>query len=206
MNEHEETELLRDWHVCYFLRKVEKGEIDLRGPRQLRALSRLSDSRANLRTAREWPLQKARTGQSIRSFSPPRGQPHEVASCHTLSRQTFSAGEMSACEVSLRLATALRAYWEWQGSLTEARYWLNAALALPISDSAGPTLLAARARALSEAARLMVLQNDLEQALALAGASIALWRQLSDPPGLAAAPFHRAWALHAREQYVEAAE
>src|SRR5258707_2712657 len=97
MNEHEETELLRDWHVCYFLRKVEKGEIDLRGPRQLRALSRLSDSRANLRTALEWALQKARTGQSIRSFSPPRGQPHEVASCHTLSRQTFSAGEMSAC-------------------------------------------------------------------------------------------------------------
>jgi tetratricopeptide (TPR) repeat protein len=135
---------------------------------------------------------------------PADGLPQEVASCRILSRQPFPVSGLSAHEVSLRLATALRAYWEWQGALTEARYWLNAALELPVTQEAGPTLLAARARALSEAARLVLLQNDPEQALELASASIALWRKLDDPPGLASALFHRAWALHGAGEYAAA--
>jgi tetratricopeptide (TPR) repeat protein len=136
---------------------------------------------------------------------PPPGFRQEVASCRTLSRHAPPDTGTPATEISLRLATALRAYWEWQGELTEARHWLNAALALPVDTTAGPTLRAARARALSESARLMVLQNDQEQALIQAGDSIRLWRELDDPPGLATALFHRAWALHGKGEYDEAA-
>lgn len=203
---HGEAERIRDWHAGYFLRKAETGELELRGPRQLISLARLIDARANMQAALEWSLSKARQGQLIHTFPSADGHPQRVASCRTLSQQPWPAGGVSAHEISLRLATALRACWEWQGALTEARYWLNAALELPISAEAGPTLLAARARALSEAARLMVLQNDQEQALTLAGESIALWHRLDDPPGLASALFHRAWALHGSGEYDTAKE
>lgn len=203
---HGEAEWLHDWHACYSLRKAEKGELDLRGPRQRVVLNRLTDARANLSAALEWSLHKAWGGQLIHAFSPLNGLPPEVANCRTLSQSTFPSTGIPALEISLRLATAMRAYWEWQGLLTEARHWLNAALELPIEDGAGPALLAARARALSEMARLMVLQNDQEKALQLAGESIALWRQLDDPPGLASALFHRAWALHGQGQYLTASE
>ncbi len=203
---HGETEWLHDWHTCYFLRKAEKGELGLRGPRQLTALIRLTDARANLRAALEWSLQKAREGKLIYAFRPANGFPQEVASCRTLSQRPFPSEGLNAQESSLRLATAMRAYWEWQGLLAEARHWLNAALELPIDADAGPTLLAARARALSESARLMVLQNSQERALELADESISLWRDLNDPPGLASALFHRGWALHGKGEYVAASE
>lgn len=203
---HGEAEWLRDWHACYFLREVEKGELGLRGSRQLLALQRLTDARSNLRAALEWATTKARKGQPIHAFLPLDGQPQAVASCRTLSQQTFPATGASALEISLRLATAMRAYWEWQGSLTEARHWLQAALALPGKDSAEPALRVALARALSENARLMVLQNDQEKALTLVDESIALWRELDDPPGLANALFHRGWALHGQGHYATASE
>jgi predicted ATPase/transcriptional regulator with XRE-family HTH domain len=203
---HGETEWLHDWHACYFLRKAEKGELGLRGPRQLTLLIRLTDARANLRAALEWSLQKARQGKRIHAFPPANGLPQEVAGCRTLSQQPFSSEGISAHESILRLATAMRAYWEWQGLLAEARHWLNAALELPVDDGAAPTLLAARARAFSESARLMVLQNSQERALELADESIALWRPLDDAPGLASALFHRGWALHGKGEYAAARE
>lgn len=201
---HGETEWMFDWHASYYLRKAEKGELGLRGPRQLTVLARFTDARANMRAALEWTLHRAREGQLIRTFSPPDNTPQEVASCRTLSRHRFPAEEVPALEICLRLATALRAYWEWQGYLTEGRHWLTAALELPLPDGAGPTLLAARARSLSEAARLVVLQNAQEQALALAEESIEIWRQLDDPPGLATALLHRGWALHGQGHYTDA--
>ena len=201
LDAHGETEWLRDWHTCYFLRKAEKGELDLRTSRQLTVLIRTTDARANLRAALEWSLSKAREGRLIHASSPFDGPPQKVANCRTLSQHHFPTEGVSALEVSLRLATAMRAYWEWQGLLTEARYWLNAALALPISAEAGPTLLAARARALSESARLAVLQNKQEKALELIDESSAIWRQLNDAPGLASALFHRGWALHGQGEY-----
>ena len=106
--------------------------------------------------------------------------------------------ELLAVEVSLRLAAALRAYWEWQGHLVEGRGWLDAVLEVPIVEGAGRTALAARAKALGEAARLVCLQNEQSKAVELAEASIALWRQLDDPRGLATALFYRGWPAHAQ--------
>lgn len=202
---HGEAELLRDWHTCYYLRKAEKGELGLHGPQQRDALARLTEGRDNLYTALEWSLRKAREGQSIHAFFP--ATPQEVIGSQSLSRsRSPTEDSVPALEIYLRMASALRAFWEWQGYLTEARYWLNAVLEIPPGDDAGPMLLAARARALSEYARLAVLQNEQDRALALADESIALWKQLDDPPGLGLALLHRGWALHGMGEYVAAGQ
>jgi len=116
-------------------------------------------------------------------------------------RQEVSCTRLLAVELCLRLTAALRPYWEWQGYLTEGRDWLGAALAIPIEKGAGETVIAARAKALSEASRLVCLQNDQSRSAELAEASIALWRQLENPDGLAGALLHRGWAAHGAGEY-----
>ena len=111
------------------------------------------------------------------------------------------AKEIAAIELCLRLASALRPYWEWQGYLTEGRHWLNAALELPLRERRDKSVLAARAKALSEASRLVCLQNEQTKAAEIAEESIVLWRQLDDPRGLAMALLHRGWAAHAQVEY-----
>jgi tetratricopeptide (TPR) repeat protein len=54
---------------------------------------------------------------------------------------------------------------------------------------------------LSEYARLVSLQNNQARAIELVEASIALWKQLNDPGGLATALFHRGWTAHAVDDY-----
>ena len=169
--EHGELEWLRDWHACYNLGVAEAAEAGLKGENQLVWLARLVAERDNLRAALGWSLQRARDGMML-------------------------SGELSAVEVCMRLAAALRSSWEWQGFLTEGRGFLDAVLEIPLEEKAGQTVLAARARALSEAARLVCLQNEPVRAVELAEESIALWRQLDEPHGLATALFYRGWAAH----------
>src|SRR3989440_4928130 len=200
-----ECERLRDWHACYYLREAEAAERGLRGPQQLVWLSKVGADRDNFRAALEWSLQRAKAGMSISAFSVLRQQSMEgcipVAGSRTFSSQGIPGDGVLAIELCLRLSAALRHYWEWQGHLTEARYWLGAALEVPLEDEAGETALAARAKALSEASRLVCLQNDQTRAVELAEESIALWRQLDDPGGLATALLHRGWAAHAMGEY-----
>ena len=206
LTEQREYEKLRDWHACYHLRIAEKAELGLRGPHQLTHLAQLQDEQDNFRAALEWSLHKAREGQAIHAFAAHAEKTGEhnrpVAGSKTLSTlHNSSESTWSALEYALRLATALRHGWEWQGNLIEGRYWLNAALEIPLAPDSGKTVLAARARALSEAARLVFLQNEQERALELAEESIALWRQLEDPPGLATALLHRGWVAHGMGEY-----
>jgi len=200
-----EFERLRDWHACYYLREAEVAEIGLRGPQQLMWLARLMADRDNFRAALEWSLQRARAGMMISatSFSARGsiGESKAVAGNQTLSSKAVPDAGLLAVELCLRLAAAFRPYWEWQGYLTEGRDFLGAALAVPLEDGAGETVLAARAKALSEAARLVCLQNEQTRAVELAEESIALWRQLDDPGGLATALLHRGWAAHAMGEY-----
>jgi tetratricopeptide (TPR) repeat protein len=72
---------------------------------------------------------------------------------------------------------------------------------VPLAERAGETALAAHAKALSEAAHLMCLQNDPSSAAELAEQSIALWRQLDNPSSLATALLHRGWAAHIMGEY-----
>ncbi len=175
MREYGEIERLQDWHACYYLGLAEEAEVGLKGAQQLVWLARLKAEQDNFRAALEWSLEKARDGA-------------------TMSMKTSeSEAQMCALEVSLRLAAALRLFWEWQGYLVEGRDWLKAALDLPLKHSAGRMTLAARAKALSGLARLYCLQNEQKKCVTLADESIALWRQLDDPRGLAMALFYRAW-------------
>ncbi len=199
-----EYERLQDWHAVYYLREAEAAERGLRGPQQLVWLSRLGADRDNFRAALEWSLQRAREGMSISSIFP--AQPAEertatVAGSRTFYSKGVPSNGLLAIELCLRLSASLRPYWEWQGSLAEGRYWLGAALEVPLDGRVGETALAARAKALSEASRLMCLQNDQARAVELAEESISLWRQLDDPSGLGTALLHRGWAAHAQDEY-----
>jgi predicted ATPase/transcriptional regulator with XRE-family HTH domain len=198
-----ECEQLRDWHACYYLGEAEAAERGLRGPQQLAWLARVGVDRDNFRAALEWTLQRARKGTRVRASCSFPSEPMgiAVAGSRTFCATGVPRDGLLAIEVCLRLGAALRPYWEWQGDLTEARYWLKAALDAPLEERAGETALAARAKALSEASRLMCLQNDQGRAIELAEESIALWRRLDDPGGLATALLHRGWAAHAQGEY-----
>jgi predicted ATPase len=205
LNERGELECLRDWHTCYYLKVAEEAELGLRGAQQLVWHTKLLAERDNFRAALEWSLQRATTVTTA-MISDPGHFKHEptaengaakgvrgTASLLLRPSEKVPAVEVLAVEVSLRLAAALRPHWEWQGHLVEGRGWLDAALAAPLAEASGTTALAARAKALSEAARLVCLQNEQDTAVALAEASIALWRQLDDPEGLATALLYRGW-------------
>lgn len=193
LSKHEEYARLRNWHACYYLKQAEAAEIGLRGPQQLLWLDHIAADRDNFRAALEWSLERAKDGESIHLF-PFFQQADAVAGSSTLSAPRSGDVPLPAIEVCLRLAAAMQFYWEWRGYLAEGRYWLGEALALPLENNASATILAARAKALSENSRLVCLQNDQTQAAELAEESIALWRELGDAPGLATAMIQRGWA------------
>ncbi|HEY6284478.1 MAG TPA: NB-ARC domain-containing protein, partial [Ktedonobacteraceae bacterium] len=196
---------LRDWHACYYLNVVEEAEIGLRGPQQLLWLERLVADRDNMRAALEWSLQPAKAKAMINVSAYSEHGSIEDAR-HAVMTEIFSSKavpgkELPAIELCLRLASALRPYWEWQGHLVEGRSWLGAALAIPLEEGAGKATLAARAKALSEASRLECLQNKQTRAVELAEESIELWRRLDSPSGLATALLHKGWAALAMDDH-----
>ena len=210
LNAHGEFERLRDWHACYYLEEAEAAERGLRGPQQLVWRGQLVAERDNFRAALGWSLQRARAGTCM-TISDPCRLKHE--STGDIRDTTIPVGNeagppeiapatrLPAAAVALRLAAALRPYWEWQGHMVEGRRWFDAALALPLAEDAGSTMRAARAKALSEAARLVCLQNEQDKAVELAEESIALWRQLDNPEGLATALLYRGWPAIALGDY-----
>ncbi len=205
LNKQEELEQWRDWHACYYLQLAESAEQGLRGPQQRLWLERLTLDRDNFRAALEWSLQQARADMSIRLplFFDRGGTEafRDVAGSKTLSSNTVPSTGRCALEICLRLAAALRPYWEWQGYLTEGRDWLSAVISVPLGQGSEKTILAARAKALSELSRLACLQDEQNKAVALVEESLALWDKLNDPSGLATALMHRGWAALAMSDY-----
>lgn len=198
-----EAEQWRDWHACYYLKIAEAAELGLRGPQQLVWLKRLVTDHDNFRVALEWLLQRARAGMKV---SPPSSLEQSIVYWHVAGSKTLSSHVAPwtgrpALELYLRLASTLRHYWEWQGYLTMGRDWLQAAIAIPLEVESEETVLAARAKALSEASRLMSLHDHQAEAIELAEQSIALWRQLDDPSGLATALLHRGWPAYTMGDY-----
>jgi len=85
-------------------------------------------------------------------------------------------------ELELRLAAALRLFWELRGHLSEGRAALDAALARP-----GDQPRMARAKALNAAAVMSYRQGDLETTRKLIDESLVLYRELGDDAGIARA-------------------
>jgi len=92
--------------------------------------------------------------------------------------------DLQEADYVLRLVGALWQYWHMRGEWSEGRRWLEEALALTSNTEVDKALLA---RALYAAATLIRHQYDLERARSLCEASVALYRKLSDRPGLLAA-------------------
>src|SRR5258708_1018095 len=200
LGERGELAWLRDWHAYYYLGGAETAEVGLRGAQQLTWLARLVADRKNLRAALEWSVHRARERATMRSLSNyvsgSTEETKDAAGHETLLSGNTPDARLCAVEVCLRLVAALRPYWEWQGYLTEGREWLEAAVALPIEEGAAKMVRAARAKVLSEAARVVVLQNEQTRAVELAEARLKLWQQLDDPGGLVMALLHRGWVAN----------
>jgi predicted ATPase/DNA-binding NarL/FixJ family response regulator len=95
-------------------------------------------------------------------------------------------------ETSVRLAAALVPFWSERGHLSEGRGWLQRTLA-----AGGPGLPASlRAKTLSGAGMLAMLQMDVPAARALLQESLALWRAAGNPQGVADALGMLAHAVH----------
>jgi hypothetical protein len=86
-------------------------------------------------------------------------------------------------ELGLRLAGALRFYWLDRNLIGEGRRWLDELL--EAGTDVSPTI---RAKALAAAARLAQIGGDHERARELNERSLALYRGVGDPGGVA-------WAL-----------
>ena len=87
--------------------------------------------------------------------------------------------EWGEIETALRLTGALGAFWRVRGHLSEGRGWLDRALAGERDGGA------VRAKALQEAGTLAWCQGDYAAASALLEQSLARWRVLEDPRGIA---------------------
>ncbi len=88
-----------------------------------------------------------------------------------------------AAELCLRLAGSLGLFWEARGYISEGRERLAAILALDAADER----TSARAKVLSRAAELAYRQSDYGATSTFAGESLAIFREMGDRPGCAAA-------------------
>ncbi len=94
------------------------------------------------------------------------------------------AEESGAVQVGLRLTRALWWFWQVRGHLSEGRAWLERFLALQES-APGESNAALVAGAHTGAGNLAWRQGDLAPAAAHLEVSLALYRELSDVPGIA---------------------
>ncbi len=91
----------------------------------------------------------------------------------------FCLTQPGQAQAGLQIASALQYYWLFYGLLREARHWLTRGLEL----DPRPTVV--RSKALAAAAFILLLQGDIDAALALRDEGNALARRLGDGRALA---------------------
>ena len=149
-----EEYLVRHAHAAYYLSLAEESERELVGPHQATWLEQLEREHDNLRAALEWALK-------------PDEDRNEA---------------QRRIEVALRLAGALRRFWQMHGHLKEGQSFLEQAL----SASEGIMVSAqARAKALIGAGTLASIQNDFRRTETYCQESLLLFRELGDQQGIA---------------------
>ncbi len=156
LSESSEIEHIRRAHTAYYLRLAEDAAPQLLGRQQAAWLERLEREHDNLRAALRWSLEQA---------------------AHEEARQSSGDGR----EMALRLGGALWGFWLVRGHWTEGRNFLERALAV----SEGIEASSVGAKALFAAAHLAFVQSDYERAEALSEGSLALYREVGDPWGVA---------------------
>ncbi len=155
-----ELESARRAHAAYYLALAEDAEIEIGGPKQAIWLGRLEREHDNLRAALSWLLEQAEMKEA-------------------------AEGEYNR-ELALRLGGALRSFWVVHGHISEGRNYLERALAaVGVSSAHTRIKTSVRAKALIVVANLAFIQSDYERAEPLFKASLALYRELEDQPGIA---------------------
>ncbi len=153
-----EERLIRHAHAVYYMTLAEESERELVGPQQAAWLERLEQEHDNLRAALDWSLQ-----QDEDTNEPQRRM-----------------------EIALRLAGALRRFWQMHGHLNEGQTFTEKAL----SASEGILVSAqARAKALIAAGTLASIQNDYDRTETYCHESLLLFRELGDQQGTALSLF-----------------
>src|SRR5260370_5436469 len=102
-------------------------------------------------------------------------------------------------ELALRLGGALAQFWEIRGYMSEGRHWLERVLSISRGVRS-----AVRAKALIGAGRIASFQDDFGQAEAWCRQGLALYRELGDRRGSAAALLICGDAAMMRSEYAEA--
>ena len=146
----------RQAHAAYYLALAEQSETVLGGPQQMVWLERLESEHGNLRAALHWSIEQgeARTEAEVEY----------------------------AMEMALRLAGALRRFWQMHGHLNEGQIFLERVLTV----SQGIVVSTrARSKALIAAATLAAVQNEYDLVETYSRSSLALFRELNDQPGIA---------------------
>lgn len=144
----------RHAHAVYYMTLAEESERELVGPQQAAWLERLEQEHDNLRAALDWALQRDEdTNETQRRM-----------------------------EIALRLAGALRRFWQMHGHLNEGQTFTEKALL-----ASGGILVSAqaRAKALIAAGTLASIQNDYDRTEAYCRKSLLLFRELGDQQGTA---------------------
>ena len=153
-----EAEKVRQAHAEYYLSLAEQAYHEFDGVQQSEWLKRLEREQDNVRAALSWLLEPGRTTKGARYV-----------------------------EMALRLSTVLWPFWGLRGNYSEARSFLEQAIA--VSEGAGASI---RAKALYYAARIAHTQGNNDRAEQLCKESLALYQELNDASGIALALHHLA--------------
>lgn len=135
-------------HVAYYLELAETAAPELRGPQQVEWVKRLEAEHNNMQAALGWLLHRSETNEP----------------------------ETDDLEMALRLAIALRWFWQLRGYLSEGRSWLQTAFAQDLAKIADTI----KAKAFTNAGILAWLQADYTEAKNLLVRSLGLQSQLDD--------------------------
>jgi predicted ATPase/DNA-binding CsgD family transcriptional regulator len=153
-----EEEPVHNAHALYYLTLAEQSETGLAGPQQTIWLERLERELDNLRSALGWSIEQSEA------------------------RDHADLSDVYHIEIALRLAGALRRFWQMHGHLKEGQTYLQRVLAASQDLTVSPKALA---QALIAAATLTAVQSDYDHVETWASQSLSLFRELNDQPGIA---------------------
>jgi predicted ATPase/class 3 adenylate cyclase len=148
-----ETEVIRHRHAAHYLVLAEIMTSKLGSPEQQVWVERLKVEHDNVRAALSWALE------------PRKPEDQEIN----------AAVPWSPAELGVRLAEAFREFWMIRGYMNEGRRWLDAAVER--SSGLSPAM---RAEVLLSAGDHTSHQGDYNQAKALLGDALLLFRELGD--------------------------
>jgi predicted ATPase/transcriptional regulator with XRE-family HTH domain len=179
LEESEEAEEVKREHALHFMRLAEEAEPQLFGIEQAMWLDRLEREHANIRAALLWAASNAARG---------------------LRNEGSRSGE--AAEIRLRIAGALGRFWFLRGYYNEGREELSSALEL----STTPTLIRSpfKAKALSAAGMLVVVQGDNILGRSLHEQSLEIRREIGDKRGMGISLNHLGTMAYERGDFASA--